>query len=91
VSVDGFEDGLLFLGERHNAGELKDTLWITQVDFVHGAQFQQGAFGRELCLAQAVLEQGQEQVGQIADEDVSTDMLSEPMADGSQLGDAFQE
>ena len=89
-SVDGLEDGFLFLGQRHDAGEFEAPLGVAEIDFVHGAQFQQRAFRRELRTAQAVPQQGQEQVGQVADENVSMHVLGQPMAHRPQVGDTFQ-
>src|SRR5208283_4869787 len=90
ASVDGLEDDLLFLGQRNNPGEFESVFGVTEINFVHRAQLQQGAFGRELRVPQAILKQGQEQVSQIADEDVGMHMLGEPMADGPQLRNAFE-
>src|SRR5208282_5523691 len=90
LSVDSFEDGLLFLGECHDAGKPEATLGITKINFVHATQLQERTLRSELGMAQAVLKQGQEQVGQIADEHVSLDVLGEPMAHGPQLGDTFK-
>jgi hypothetical protein len=41
-------------------------------------------------MAQAILKQGQEQIGQIADEHVSLHVLGEPMAHGPQLSNTFK-
>src|SRR5512135_3650418 len=90
LSVDGLEDGLLFFGEGHDAGKPKATLGITEIDFVHATQFQERTLRSELGMAQAVLKQRQEQVGQIADKHVSLHVLGEPMTHGPELGNTFE-
>src|SRR5206468_1210318 len=89
-AVDGLEDGFLFFGQGHHARKLEPVLGVAEINFVHGGQLQQGTLGGELRVAQAILQQGQEQISQVADEDVRVDPLRQPMADGAQLGDAFQ-
>ena len=80
----------MFFGQRDNARDFEHPFRITKVDFVHGAQFQQGAFRREVRRAQAILKQGQQQVGEVANKDMGVDVLGQPMADRPQLGDSLE-
>ena len=60
--IDGFEDGFLMLAEGDYAGELKSVLGIAQVHFVHRPQILQSSLRGHFKAAQAVLEDGEEQV-----------------------------
>src|SRR5208337_3529663 len=88
--VDRRENEFLLLGQGHHAGEVEAVLGVAEVNLVHGAQLQQGTFGGEISFAQAILEQRQKKISQIAEKDMRVNTLCEPMADGTQLRDALE-